>query len=39
LSVMNGLASEQIIVSVCRRDKMVYAISIGIDAVREANHF
>ena len=39
LSVMNGLESEQIIGSVCGMDKMVYAIAIGIDAVREGNHF
>lgn len=39
LSVMNGLESEQIIGSVCGTDKMVYAIAIGIDAVREGNHF
>ncbi len=39
LSVMNGLESEQIIGSVCGMDKMVYAIAVGIDAVREGNHF
>jgi 2-dehydropantoate 2-reductase len=39
LSVMNGLESEQIIGSVCGMDKMMYAIAIGIDAVREGNHF
>ena len=39
LSVMNGLESEQIIGSACGTDKMVYAIAIGIDAVREGDHF
>ncbi len=39
LSVMNGLESEEIIGSVCGMDKMVYAIAVGIDAVREKNHF
>lgn len=39
LSVMNGLESEQIIGSICGMDKMVYAIAVGIDAVREGNHF
>ncbi|MBU1566348.1 MAG: ketopantoate reductase family protein [Proteobacteria bacterium] len=39
LSVMNGLESEQIIGSVCGMDKMVYAIAVGIDAVREKTHF
>ncbi len=39
LSVMNGLESEQIIGSVCGMDKMVYAIAVGIDAVREDRHF
>ncbi len=39
LSVMNGLESEQVIGSVCGMDKMVYAIAVGIDAVREANCF
>ncbi len=39
LSVMNGLESEQIIGSVCGMDKMVYAIAVGIDAVREKDHF
>ena len=36
---MNGLESEQIIGSVCGMDKMVYAIAIGIDAVRQGNRF
>ncbi len=39
LSVMNGLESEQIIGSVCGMDKMVFAIAVGIDAVREGNRF
>ncbi len=39
LSVMNGLESEQIIGSVCGMEKMLYAIAVGIDAVREGNHF
>ncbi|UCF90617.1 MAG: 2-dehydropantoate 2-reductase [Desulfobacterales bacterium] len=39
LSVMNGLESEEMIGSVCGMDKMVYAIAVGIDAVREGNRF
>jgi 2-dehydropantoate 2-reductase len=39
LSVMNGLESEQIIGAVCGMGKMVYAIAVGIDAVREADQF
>ncbi len=39
LSVMNGLESEQIVGSVCGMDKMVYAIAVGIDAVREGEQF
>jgi 2-dehydropantoate 2-reductase len=39
LSVMNGLESEQIIGSVCGIDKMVYAIAVGIDAIREKDRF
>lgn len=39
LSVMNGLESEQIIGSTCGMDKMVYAIAVGIDAVREKDNF
>ena len=35
LSVMNGLESEEIIGRACGRDKMVLAIAVGIDAVRE----
>ena len=37
LSVMNGLESEQIIGSVYGTDRMLYTISVGIDAVREGN--
>lgn len=39
LSVMNGLESEQIIGTVCGMEKMVYAIAVGIDAVKEGDHF
>jgi 2-dehydropantoate 2-reductase len=39
LSVMNGLESERIIGSVCGMEKMVYAIAVGIDAVREGNRY
>lgn len=39
LSVMNGLESEQILGSACGMEKMVYAIAVGIDAVREGDHF
>ena len=39
LSVMNGLESEEMIGAVYGMDKMVYAISVGIDAVREGNRF
>ena len=39
LSVMNGLESEQLIGAVCGMEKMVYAIAVGIDAVREGQHF
>ena len=39
LSVMNGLESEEIIGSVCGMDKIVYAIAVGIDAIREGNSF
>jgi 2-dehydropantoate 2-reductase len=35
ISVMNGLDSEEIIASVYGKDKILYAISVGIDAVRE----
>jgi 2-dehydropantoate 2-reductase len=37
ISVMNGLDSERIIGSVYGIDKMLYTISVGIDAVREGN--
>ncbi len=37
LSVMNGLDSERIIGAVYGMDKMLYAISVGIDAVRQGN--
>lgn len=39
LSVMNGLESEETIGSVCGRDKLVYAIAVGIDAVHENGRF
>jgi 2-dehydropantoate 2-reductase len=39
LSVMNGLESETIIGASCGRDKLVYAIAVGIDAVRENDRF
>jgi 2-dehydropantoate 2-reductase len=39
LSVMNGLESEEAIGAVCGMDKLVYAIAVGIDAVREAERF
>lgn len=37
LSVMNGLDSEKVIGSVYGMDKMLYAISVGIDALRQGN--
>jgi 2-dehydropantoate 2-reductase len=37
LSVMNGLDSERAISDLYGREKVLYAISIGIDAVREGN--
>lgn len=37
LSVMNGLESEDIIASKFGYERVLYAISIGIDAVREGN--
>jgi 2-dehydropantoate 2-reductase len=37
LSVMNGLDSEELIASVYGMDKVLYAVSVGIDAVREGN--
>jgi 2-dehydropantoate 2-reductase len=39
LSVMNGLESEAIIGAACGMDKLVYAIAVGIDAVRENQRF
>ncbi len=39
LSVMNGLESEETIGAVCGMDKLVYAIAVGIDAVREDDRF
>lgn len=39
LSVMNGLESEEIIGTACGMEKMVRAIAVGIDAVREENRF
>jgi 2-dehydropantoate 2-reductase len=39
LSVMNGLESEETIGAVCGMDKLVYAISVGIDAVHENGRF
>jgi 2-dehydropantoate 2-reductase len=39
LSVMNGLESEETIGAVCGMDKLVYAIAVGIDAVREEGRF
>jgi 2-dehydropantoate 2-reductase len=39
LSVMNGLESEEIIGAVYGMEKLVYAIAIGIDAVRENGRF
>ncbi len=37
LSVMNGLDSEEIISAAYGQEKVLYAISVGIDAVREGN--
>lgn len=37
ISVMNGLESEEYIGSVYGMDKMLYAVSVGIDALREGN--
>ena len=39
LSVMNGLESEQVIGEACGMEKMVLAIAVGIDAVREGERF
>jgi 2-dehydropantoate 2-reductase len=37
ISIMNGLDSEEIIGGVYGPDKVLYAISVGIDAVRQGN--
>ncbi|MCF8106917.1 MAG: ketopantoate reductase family protein [Desulfohalobiaceae bacterium] len=37
ISIMNGLDSEEFIGSVYGMDKLLYAVSVGIDAVREGN--
>jgi 2-dehydropantoate 2-reductase len=37
ISVMNGLDSEEIIGSVYGMDNLLYAVSVGIDAVRQGN--
>jgi 2-dehydropantoate 2-reductase len=37
ISVMNGLDSEAIIGAVYGRDKVLYAVAVGIDAVRRGN--
>jgi 2-dehydropantoate 2-reductase len=39
LSVMNGLESEEILGAACGMEKIVYAIAVGIDAVREGESF
>jgi 2-dehydropantoate 2-reductase len=39
LSVMNGLESEETIGAACGMDKLVYAVAVGIDAVRENERF
>jgi len=39
LSVMNGLESEETIGAACGIEKLVYAIAVGIDAVRENDRF
>lgn len=39
LSVMNGLQSELILAGACASDCLVYAIAVGIDAVREGGRF
>jgi len=38
LSVMNGLDSEEMIGAAYGMEKVLYAIALGMDAVREANH-
>lgn len=37
LSVMNGIDSEKQIGAVCGMEKILYAVAVGIDAVREGN--
>jgi 2-dehydropantoate 2-reductase len=37
LSVMNGIESEEIIGAAVGMDKVLYAVSVGIDAVRQGN--
>ncbi len=39
LSVMNGLESEERIGAVCGRQGLVYAVAVGIDAVRQGDAF
>lgn len=39
LSVMNGLESEETIGAVCGHEKLVYAVAVGIDAVRQDHAF
>ena len=39
LSVMNGLESEETIGAACGMDKLVYAIAVGIDAMRVDDRF
>lgn len=39
LSVMNGLESEEMLGAVCGMEKIVYAIAVGIDAVRQGESF
>ena len=38
ISVMNGLESEEYIGSIYGMDKVLYAVSVAIDAVRQGNH-
>lgn len=37
LSVMNGIESEELIAAVYGMEKVLYAVSVGIDALREGN--
>jgi 2-dehydropantoate 2-reductase len=37
ISVMNGIDSERLIGAACGEEKVLYAIAVGIDAVREGN--